>query len=202
MKKREKQKKIKTKYNEPRLWVQESHRLPQVVEELRVLKNRVIRFNEKKGIKTILLTGVDRQTGVSAVAFNLSLIYSRDLPDRRILLIDTNMRHASLHSSFDIPITPGFMDFLYGNKRLPDVTWKSFLPNLDLIPFGQTYEDCPAPFTLPSFRNFTERIREQYDLILFDSDAGLKSDHTQSISSQTDGVIMIAEAQKTRLEAV
>ncbi|MCI5121974.1 MAG: hypothetical protein D3908_12440, partial [Candidatus Electrothrix sp. AUS4] len=174
-----KKSKIISKNKEPQLWLREPKLYPKAVEAFRVLKNRVIRFNEKEGIKTILLTGVDRQSGVSSVAFNLSLTCGRDLPDRRILLIDANMHHASLHSSFELPIEPGLMNLLYSNNLLHEITYESSLPNLHLIPFGQTYEDRPAPFTLPSFKIFLEQVAEQYELIIIDSDACLKSDHTQ-----------------------
>lgn len=189
----------------PQLWILEPERYPQAVESLRALENRIVRFNKEEGLQIFLLTGTERKTGVSAVAFNLSLICGWDMPERQILMIDANMSHPSLHNSFDIHISPGLIDFLYGNVATTDIVYGSCLPNLSLpnltlIPFGKKSEDLSSPFMRQSFLDFIDLVKDQYDLIFIDSEPIINSAHAQSISSQADGVIMVAEAKKTRLE--
>ncbi len=186
----------------PRLWMTKPSFYQEVNQAFSILKNKIIRLKDKEKKSTFLLTGIERKTGTSTIAFNLSITCSRDLPEFRIVLIDTNLSHPSLHNAFKILPEPGIVDFLNGMVSLEDTIQKSFLPNLDLITIGTTYDSLPAPFTPPSFQYFLELITKQYDLVFIDSAPGLMSGHTQSISTQVDGVIMVAEAHRTRLQAV
>ena len=186
----------------PQLWGLEPERYPQTVESFRILKNRIIRFNEKEGIKIFLFTGVERKTGVSTISFNLSVICSQDIPERRSLLIDGNIAHPALHKSFGLAPTPGLLDHLYGEASLTEVINNSFFLNLDLLPLGSISKAFSSPFTLQSFIDFFEIIGERYEMIFIDTEPCVTSSHTQSICTRTDGVILIAEACKTRLDAV
>ncbi|MCI5163800.1 MAG: hypothetical protein D3917_17650, partial [Candidatus Electrothrix sp. AX5] len=197
-----KKKLLSQKKNVPQIWVSEPEKYPRVIESLRVLENKIVRFNEEERLQVFLLTGTERKTGVSSIAFNLSLICGWDMPERRILMIDANMSHPSLHKSFTIPIAPGLADFLYGRVPIASITYDSFLPNLKLIPFGNKAENLPSPFMRQSFLDFLKLIKEQYDLVFIDSEPSQSSGHARTISSRVDGVIMVAESQKTRLEAL
>ena len=197
-----KKKFLSQKKNLPQIWVSEPEKYPQVIESLRVLENKIVRFNEEERLQVFLLTGTERKTGVSSIAFNLSLLCGWDMPERRILMIDANMSHPSLHKSFDIPIAPGLADFLYGIVPIASITYDSFLPNLKLIPFGNKAENLPSPFMRQSFLDFLKLIKEQYDLVFIDSEPSQSSGDARTISSRADGVIMVAESQKTRLEAL
>lgn len=186
----------------PELWVLEPKRFPQAVKSFSILLNKIIRSNKKESVQKILFTGVDRGSGVSTVAFNLALICSQDIPECKILLVDANITHPCLHKSFRVPREPGLLDFLYEQCELSEVIQDSLLPNLKLISQGANCSDSCSPFTLKSFTNFTECIQKDFDLIFFDSDSYICSAHTQTIAYRTDGLILVAEAERSRLQSV
>ncbi|MEZ4528094.1 MAG: CpsD/CapB family tyrosine-protein kinase [Desulfobacterales bacterium] len=188
--------------NAPRLWMLDPEQYPRALESFRSLKNSITRLGEKEGMKVFLLTGSDRKCGTSAIAFNLSLICAWDMPDRRILMTDANLSHPSLHKSFGISPEPGFADFLYGKVPMPEIIRQSCLPNLDLVTFRKNGKSIPSPFSLGSFSEFLQTVKTHYDFIFLDSEPVLSSGHTQLVSSRADGVILVTEASRTRLEVI
>ncbi len=186
----------------PRLWMLYPEKWPRALESFRTLKNQISGLGEKEGLRVFLLTGSDRKCGTSAIAFNLSLICAWDMPDSRILMVDANVSHPVLHKSFGISPEPGFADFLYGRVRMPEIIRNSCLHNLDLVTFRKSGESVPSPFSLRSFSCFLETVKKYYDFIFLDSEPLLSSGHTQIISSRADGVMIVAEAGRTRLEVI
>ncbi len=123
------------------------------------------------------------------------------MPQQKILLIDANMSYPSLHKSFDLPPSPGVVELLYGEATISEVVQKSSLPNLKLIGLGGN-KAFTSPFTRQSFQDFLQLIKKQCDFIFIDSAPWLTSSHTQRISLETDGVIIVAESYRTHLENV
>ncbi len=185
----------------PSLWIKYPDRYPDVVTTFRKMKNEIMRYNNNNKI-LFFLTGTDRHVGVSSVAFNLALICGWDLPDARILLIDTNVSNPVLHKSFPIEYHLGLADFLYKKATMTEILYKTEMDNLDLIPIGAGFINMPSPFSRKIFVDFLEKIKNIYDIIFIDTEPVLYSEYTQSIISYADGVILIAESGKTRLDDI
>ena len=186
----------------PMLWMHESDRYPGAMESLRTFKNKLLKLKENQGYVNFLLTGCEPGVGTSTVVFNLALVLAQDLPDQRILLVDTNVRHPSLHLVFDTDKEPGFTNALLSNLSVDQVIRGSFLKNLDIITVGQTEHTSPPPYDLDEFTQFLDNAKKRYGFVLFDSAPALQSSQTRSIYSKTDGVVMVAEADRTRWEVV
>jgi capsular exopolysaccharide synthesis family protein len=190
------------KKGEPFLWLLYPELYPHVVEVFRYLKTKISASEGDKKLKTFLITGPHENCGVSTVAFNLALTLSFDMIDKQILLVDTNTSTPSLHSAFGYPVNPGLMDYLFGIRPLEEIILSSDYPNLHLIPSGSIDFLTVVPFDLAEFSHFLNDVREQYDFILLDSAPLLKSSQTQSLSSKVDGVIIVAEANRTRWQVM
>jgi len=190
------------KKGEPILWLLFPELYPHVVETFRYLKTKVSILEENNKLKSLLVTGPDENVGVSTIAFNLALILAFDMIDKRILLVDTNLPNPSLHNSFNFSVNPGLMDYLFGIRPLNEIIRTSDFPNLHLIPSGTIENLQVIPFDLKEFAYFLIEVRQQYDFIILDSAPALKSSQTQSLSSKTDGVIVVAEANKTRWQVM
>jgi Mrp family chromosome partitioning ATPase len=85
---------------------------------------------------------------------------------------------------------------------LEEIILSSDYPNLHLIHSGSIDFLTVVPFDLAEFSHFLNDVREQYDFILLDSAPLLKSSQTQSLSSKVDGVIIVAEANRTRWQVM
>jgi Mrp family chromosome partitioning ATPase len=198
-----KQKAVRHRSKEaPVLWMLEPQKYPRVLESFRLLENKAITFKEKGNLKTFLLTGSEEKVGVSTVTFNLGLVMSLSLADQRILLIDANLSNPSLHLAFGRALKPGLMEYLFEGLSLTEIIQPSPLPNLDLICIGQFDNQVISPFDSLEFSNFLKEAKRHYSFILLDSAPALRSGQTRNISSKVDGVIVVAEANRTRWQVV
>lgn len=195
-------KRKRIKRDTPHLWMLYPTNYPWILENFRTFANKIVLFTDTKKIKIFLITGTGSKVGTSTVAFNLALMLGWEMPGRRILLVDTNIDSPSLHLSFNCPTDVNLMDYLLGRSQLSDIINKTNIFNLDIIPFRSTDHDISSPFFLQSFSQFLKEIREYYDIILFDSAPILGSSHTKIVASKVDGVIIVAEANKTRFEVL
>jgi len=186
----------------PALWLLNPQKFPSVLESFRTLKNKIAALKVKDGMNVFLVSGADEKVGTSTVAFNLGLTLSFDFVDQRILIVDANLNHPSLHTAFNLSQHPGLMDFLMKNSQLENVIRNSSYSNLDLITSGRTESGFQSPFDLEAFRNFVAEMSARYDFVLLDSSPVLKSSQTRIISTKIHGVIIVAEANRIRWEVM
>ncbi|WPD24067.1 MAG: CpsD/CapB family tyrosine-protein kinase [Candidatus Electrothrix scaldis] len=195
-------KKLRKYRDLPALWMREPDRYPHVLEVFRSFANKIVLFHETLQYKTFLMTGTDAKVGTSTVTFNLGLILGRSMPDRQILIIDAHLERPTLHFAFNHAPSNGLMKYLLGRSPLVDIVRPTFLPNLDIITFSHLEDEILSPFSLPSFKQLLDEVREYYDIVLLDSAPALKSSHTWMLSAKVDGVILVAQANRSRFEVL
>ncbi|MCI5224049.1 MAG: tyrosine-protein kinase family protein [Candidatus Electrothrix sp. AR4] len=188
--------------NAPSLWIQELDQHPEILETFRTLANKIAFINDTEKLKVFLMTGSDDKVGTSTILFNTGLMMGRSMPDRRILMVDTNIDRPSLNIAFDHYSSSGLIDYLLARALLVDIVQRTFLSNLDIITSNRMEDPHLSPFSMPSFTQFIEEVRTKYDIILLDSAPVLQSSHTKMLLPKTDGVIIVTEANKTRFKVL
>ncbi len=186
----------------PALWMFSPGKFPLALESFRSLKNKIVALKGNENLSVFLITGASGKVGISTVTFNLGLILGMDLSEKRILLVDANLRNPSLDKVFGISPEPGLMDHFFEGRSLSDVIQASPVPNLDLLPVGQSAHQLMSPFDMEEFSSFIEEVKNNYDFVLIDSEPALQSSRTRMASSKVDGVIIVAEVNRTRLEVI
>lgn len=188
--------------HKPALWMAYPERYSRIVEVFRALANKIAFISHTSGKKVFLMTGSDSKVGTSTILFNTGLMIGRSMLDRKILIVDTNIYHPSLHIAFDASPAFCLMDYLLVGATISDVVQPTFLPNLDIITCNRIDDPLLSPFTIPAFYLFFQDIRKKYEIILLDSAPALRSSHTKMLLSEADGVIIVAEAGETRLRTL
>ena len=138
--------------------------------------------------------------GKTTTAANLAISFSQE--EMKILLVDADMRQSRIHSLFGLPNSPGLNDHLFGNAHLEEVIHHNVLPNLDIISGGKV---CPSHSEIISskgLKQFVEQTKLLYDVILFDSPPLLAVTDAGILSTYTDGVIVVAAALESRVDAL
>ena len=188
--------------HKPTLWMAYPERYPNIVEEFRLLANKIAFISDTSRRKVFLMTGTHSNVGTSTILFNTGLMMGRSMLDRKILIVDTNVYHPSLHTAFDTFPAVCLMDYLFVGATLSDVVQPTFLPNLDIITCNRIDDPLLSPFTVPAFSLFFKDIREKYTIILLDSAPALRSSHTKMLLPEADGVIIVAKAGETQMKTL
>ena len=118
-------------------------------------------------IKTILVTSTNAGEGKSFVSANLAMSFAQ--ADKRVLVVDCDLRKGRVHKVFDLPNKFGLSNLLTDNiKNLDKYIQGTPMHNLDVITCG-TYPPNPSEL-LASKKNkkVIDALRVLYDIVVFD----------------------------------
>lgn len=168
---------LKKKKSIPILAVKNSDDI--AIESLRSIRT-AIHFalaNAKNNI--IMIAGPSPEVGKSFISTNLATIFAQG--DKRVLLIDANMRRGYMHKYFDVDVKPGLSELLSGQADLQKVLHKTQVANLDVITRGKSPTNPSEILSSNQFKELLEQLQSQYDHIIID---------TPPVLAVTDGIII------------
>lgn len=153
------------------------------IESLRSMRT-AIHFalaNAKNNI--ISIAGPAPEVGKSFISVNLATILAQS--NKRVLLIDADLRRGYLNKYFNAEIKPGLSEYLAGEVGLNEITHHSEVAGLDMITRGKSPTNPSEALSTPQFIAFLEEIMPLYDHILID---------TPPVLAVTDGVVIAQNA--------
>jgi capsular exopolysaccharide synthesis family protein len=139
-----------------------------IAEEYRALRNTLLsHFREKRFC--LLVTSAEPREGATVTCLNLALALAEDR-DRRIVVLDCNLRRPQVAALLGTGTAPGAADVLRGAATLPDVTWGTCYPNLCAVPAGRAdaHEVIPL-LQRPTLDDLVAELRRRFDFVLLDS---------------------------------
>lgn len=168
---------LKKKKSIPILAVKNSDDI--AIESLRSIRT-AIHFalaNAKNNI--IMIAGPSPEVGKSFISTNLATIFAQG--DKRVLLIDADMRRGYMHKYFDVDVKPGLSELLSGQADLQQALHKTQVANLDVITRGKSPTNPSEILSSNQFKELLEQLQSQYDHIIID---------TPPVLAVTDGIII------------
>lgn len=172
---------LKKKKNIPILAVRNSDDI--AIESLRSIRT-AIHFtlsNAKNNI--IVVSGPAPELGKSFIATNLATILAQS--NKRVLLIDADLRRGYLHKYFNYEVQPGLSDYLNNLNTLNETVRSSEVENLSIMTRGKNPVNPSELLSTAKFTEMLESLSSQYDHILID---------TPPILAVTDGIIIAQNA--------
>jgi len=147
-------------------------------------------------LRTILVTSTNASEGKSFVSANLAISFAQ--ADKRVLLVDCDLRKGRIHKMFNLPNTKGLSNLLANDLRgFGKYIRQTEIKNLDLITCG-TYPPNPSEL-LASKKNkqLIKILRDFYDIIIFDgAPIGGLADSV-ILSSLVDGTLIVVKDSNT-----
>ena len=163
-----------------------------IVEAYRSVRTSIEYSNLDAKLKIILVTSTQQNEGKSTVASNLAISFSK-LPNKKILLIDADLRNPSIHRVFSIGNSDGMMSILKGDKDLKSIVY-NLNDNLDILTTGVIPPNPDEILVTDKMKKFIQQTKEKYDYIFIDSPPiGIVSD-ASLLSQLSDGVIFVVSS--------
>lgn len=179
-------------YNNPK-----SH----IAEAYRILRTNIEFSNIDKNIKTILVTSAQQNEAKSTAISNLASTFA-SLENKKVLIIDCDLRNPSVHKMFNVSNISGLTDVLTGQKDIDKCIEKTKVKNLDILKAGKIPPNPSEILQSKKMRNFMEVIKEYYDYIFIDSPpVGIVAD-ASILAQYADGTILLVAANEADIEAV
>lgn len=166
-------------------------------EQFRVLYHRLDRMRALQPMKVIALTSAVSGEGKSLSAANLALVAAAADPNRRVLLVDADLRRPRLHLLLGVDNRPGLGDFLAGEATLQEVVRRPRGSPLMVIPAGPPREDAGQLVGGATMKLFLEQARSHFDEIYLDAPPVLPVADGALLASMSDGVALVVRAGVT-----
>jgi capsular exopolysaccharide synthesis family protein len=165
-------------------------------EVFRTLRTRLYQVRAVQPLKTVLITSALPGEGKTFVTSNLaqSLIRQRE---RRVLLIDADLRVPNLHTPLGAPQTPGLSDYLLGEADEFGILQRGHEENLFLIPGGKLVQNPNELLASGKMERLLERLAPAFDWILLDSAPTIPVSDTTILAKMCDGILMVVRAGST-----
>lgn len=167
---------------------------PVTVEQYRRLAAVLHDLQAQGGLKTVMVSSAAPGEGKTLTIANLALTLSESY-HQRVLLIDADLRHPSLHNLFGIPNDVGLADGVRsGGKPVPPV---EISPWLSVLTAGRPVASPLALLTSDHVRTVIAEAAARVDWVLLDTPpVGLLPD-AQLVARLSDGVLFVIAAGAT-----
>lgn len=172
-----------------------------VSEQFRMLRGRIESLAAQRPIRTVAMTSANPGEGKSTAAINLAVVESLGL-NRRVLIVDCDMRRPTVHRSLGLAPEFGIGEVLQGRASLDEAIVRAEGTELDAL-VVRSQPDNPSEL-LASIRmkSMLEEMARSYDRIILDTPATLGLPDSKTISELCDGVVVVVRADVTPREEV
>lgn len=148
----------------------------------------------------LMMTGVSPSIGKTFVCANLAAVISQ--ANKRVLLIDCDMRKGYTHELLGTTNVNGLSDVLAGQGDITRCAQKTSIAGFDLVPRGQI---PPNPSELLMSERFAELVQwasSQYDLVLIDTPPILAVTDAAVVGRHAGTTLMVARYAVNTLKEV
>ena len=181
-----------------------------IAEAYRGIRTSIEFSNLDKDLQVINVTSSMQNEGKSTVLANLAVSFAN--LDKKVLIMEGDLRNPSVHRMFNISNIKGLTDILLQNKVFADCVHCTDVKNLHVLTCGAIPPNPSEMLSSKKIRDFIESLREYYDYIFIDAppigivtDAGIISTFTDGcifVVGAGDADIEMAKVSKERLEKV
>jgi len=165
-------------------------------EKFRTLRSRLYQIASAQPLKRILITSSTPAEGKTFVAANLAQSFIRQ-ENRRVLLMDSDLRASRLHLHVGAPETPGLSDYLRGDADEYQVIQVEKGGNLCFIPGGSEVSNPSELLHSDRMKQLLERMSLIFDWIILDSPPSLAVHDASILADMCDGVLFVVRAGST-----
>lgn len=155
---------------------------------------------EEHPLRAIVITSPAPQEGKTATLCNLGIAMAQN--QKRVLLVDADMRNPRLHEVFKKENGKGLSTFLSGQDRFDDIIQKTDIENLFLVNSGIHPPNPSELLASHKMSTFIKEAKEKFDFVLFDSPPITLLTDPAILSRVADGVIMVIESGKTSKKVI
>ena len=163
--------------------------------------------------QVILITGESPGVGKSFITANLSEVFAQ--LDKKVLIIDGDMRLGELHQMFNKSAEDGLADYLLQDKEtvfvndeqptsvqidkaasvltIDSIIHPTGMAQIDFIPRGRQSANPTSLLIGESFRQLLAALKTRYDYIVIDSPPILAASDAMVLAQQADKVLIVTK---------
>jgi tyrosine-protein kinase Etk/Wzc len=168
------------------------------IESLRSMRTAIHFTLSQAKNNVIMIAGASPEVGKSFISVNLATILAQS--NKRVLLIDGDMRRGYLHKYFRNPNSEGLSEYLSHQRDLTDVIHNTEVDNLFVLPRGKSPVNPAELLSTDKFAEMLKTLSEQYDHVLIDTPPVLAVTDSMIIAQYTSVNLLVARYAKSKIQ--
>lgn len=154
-------------------------------------------FSTDHGIpRTVAVTSTRPAEGKTTTSYALALAIAR--ANRRVLLVDGDMRSPSINHLLSLGNDKGLSNYLSGNDDVDSLVHRAVMDRLDIMTAGPHPPSAPELLSSDRFETLVKILLERYDHIIIDSPPVMGLADAPLLGSRMEGVLFVVEARHTQ----
>ena len=164
-----------------------------ISEQYRAIRTNIEYSNVDQNTKTILVTSSDKNEGKTTTVSNLAVSFAN--LNKKVLIIDCDLRNPSIHKMFKLNNIYGLTDILAKDRAVDKCIQQTELKNLYVLTAGAIPPNPAEILSSDKMKNLIENLKNVYDYIFIDTPPiGLVTD-AGALSSFIDGVVLVVKSE-------
>ncbi len=161
-------------------------------------------LEQTRAPKVLVVTSPNPSEGKSMVSLNLAMALAEI--NRRVLIIDGDLRKPTLHERVTGPPNPTFADFLQGTDPVSEMLFSKLLtesnvPNLCCMTAGEIEGTAANLLYSPRLIELLRLLRKGFDYIVIDTPPVLHLPDARLLAQHADGVVLVVRSGQTKRDA-
>ena len=168
------------------------------IESLRSMRTAIHFALSSAKNNLIMISGPAPEVGKSFISTNLAAILAQS--NKRVLIMDADMRRGYLHKYFNNDNQPGLADYLNGFQELEAIVKPTEIAGLSVITRGKNPTNPSELLSSAKFAALLEQLSPMFDHIIIDTPPVLAVTDGIIISQFTGVNLVIARYAKTQMK--
>ena len=168
-------------------------------EKFRTLRSRLYQIAAVRPLKRILLTSSVPEEGKTFISSNLAQSIARQ-ENKKVLLIDADLRASRLHLAMGAAGTPGLADYLGGDADETQIIQIGPKGNLCFIRREHVSNPSELLLTEKMKALLEDKLTPIFDWIIIDSPPAIAVHDASILADLCDGVLFVVRAGSTDFE--
>ncbi|MEJ8777867.1 CpsD/CapB family tyrosine-protein kinase [Pseudogracilibacillus sp. ICA-222130] len=171
-----------------------------ISEQFRTIRTNLTFSLPDEELKTLFFTSASALEGKSTISANTAVTFAQ--AGKKVLFVDADMRKPTVHYTFRLPNAAGLSTVLTKQITLEEVIRETDIDNLSVITSGPI---PPNPSELLGSKTMTsllEKLKEDFDLIVFDAPPTLSVTDAQILSNEMDGTVLVIDVGYTEKDSI
>jgi capsular exopolysaccharide synthesis family protein len=162
----------------------------------RRLRVNLMAAGQEAPLQVLLVAAAGPDPDKSGTVANLAIAFAR--VDKRVILVDCDLRHPALHTLLGLPNDAGVTSVLDGDVAAGLPLQPTEIPNLSVLTSGPPVQAPSDSIASPAMAGLIARLRQEADLVLFDAPPVVLATDAMELATQVDGVLLTVSAGRTK----
>ncbi|WP_308636715.1 CpsD/CapB family tyrosine-protein kinase [Paenibacillus silvisoli] len=171
-----------------------------ISEAYRALRTNIDFSSVDDNIQVIMTTSASPGEGKSTTISNLAVVYAQ--ADKKVILIDSDMRKPTMHHTFGVSNRKGLSSILSRQCEINEAVQITDVPNLSVITSGPIPPNPSEMVASQRMSALIEELRKMFDIVLIDTPPTLAVTDAQIVSTKCDGALLVLDSGKVKRDMV